>query len=383
MNNRIQQSLTTLILDAPFFATLALNLKIEETTDDTNCPTMQTNGTILRINLNFLHTLPDPEITFVIAHEVLHCALGHVWRRNAKDPQQWNIACDFVVNEHLQKHIQETKTTCMKMPTSALINPNLFDKSAEEIYGALPDVEDQQEQPCGTFTDAQEESDGEGNGENDSPVMTEADWCIAAVQATNAQKKSDGTQPGTEPSNLERLIKERIEPSIPWTDLLRQYCDTITRDDYTWSVPNTRYIHTGFTLPTLRSESLGPIVIAIDTSMSVNDALLATFLSETQSLLDSAKPESITIVSCDYKIHNPQTYLPGDKLTQYIPVGGGGTDFNPVFNYIKKQSIDPLVLIYFTDGEGSFPEEPHYPTLWLHFGQDVDYPFGHKIDIPK
>jgi predicted metal-dependent peptidase len=382
MNHRIKQSLTALILDAPFFATLALNLKIEETTDDANCPTMQTDGTILRINLNFLHTLTDPEITFVIAHEVLHCALGHVWRRNAKDPQQWNIACDFVVNEHLLKHIQETKTTCMKMPTSALIDPGLFDKSSEQIYGMLPAVEDQQEQPCGTFTDGQDPSD-KTDPSDTSPVMTETDWCIAAVQATNAQKKADGTLPGTEPTNLERLIKERIEPSIPWTDLLRQYCDTITRDDYTWTVPNARYLHTGFNLPTLRSETLGPIVIAIDTSMSVNDHLLAKFLSETQSLLDTAKPESITIVSCDYKIHNPQIYYPGDKLTSYVPVGGGGTDFNPVFDYIEKQAIDPLVLIYFTDGEGSFPEEPHYPTLWLHFGRKVTYPFGHKINIPK
>ena len=130
--------------------------------------------------------------------------------------------------------------------------------------------------------------------------------------------------------------------------------------------------------------ALGEIIIAIDTSGSVSDTLLARFLAEIQSLLNTSKPKSITLMSCDWNLHNVQTFVPGQDLTSYVPKGGGGTAFEPVFDYIEENHPNPLCLIYFTDGEGSFPSEPpSYPTLWLHFGREnFRYPYGHKIEIP-
>jgi predicted metal-dependent peptidase len=210
--------------------------------------------------------------------------------------------------------------------------------------------------------------------------MSEVEWKIATIQAQTSQKVTDQ---GSTPSDLDRLINEHINPTVPWEDHLREFTSNITRDDYTWTRPNTRYAHTGFILPTLYSESIGDIVIAIDTSGSVNDKLLARFLSESQSLLDSAKPSSITIISCDTTVKNPKTFYAGDTLTDYIPKGGGGTEFDPVFEYIQQSDLDPIALIYFTDGQGYFPnQEPHYPTLWLHYGREVDYPFGIVLNIP-
>lgn len=381
---RISACLRSLILDEPFFGALALHLVIKS---DESVGTFATDGTHLFYAPSFTTQLSDKEITFILAHEVLHCALGHLWRRNDRCPDKWNIACDYIINDQLTEHIANG-CKVMAMPSMALHDVQFRGMSAEEIYNRMPPSAGKpQPQPCGTFTDPPEadpDEDGEDTDQQGSiqapSTMSEAEWKIATVQAQNAQNTSGQ---GSTPGSLDRLITEHITPTIPWQDHLREFTNAITRDDYTWSRPNARYAHTGFSLPTLHSESIGDIVIAIDTSGSVNDFLLARFLSETQSLLDTAKPASIHILSCDTRVKNPKTYHHGDDLTEYTPHGGGGTAFEPVFDHIRKNNIDPIALIYFTDGWGSFPSnEPHYPTLWLHYGSEVAYPFGQVIDIP-
>jgi len=390
--DRITACLRTLILDETFFGSLALRLNI---IPDPAIGTFATNGTDLLYAPDFAASLSDPENTFVLAHEVLHCALGHLWRKGDRDHQQWNQACDYVVNDNLVQHI-ENGCTVMAMPKTALYDIKYRGMSAEEIYNLLPPPDPNspppQPQPCGEFTDPPPEpdpdadddgkpSDGDGEPTYSPPAtMSEAEWKVATIQAQTSEKV---TGQGHTTSDLDRLINEHIHPTIPWQDHLREFTSTITRDDYTWTRPNTRYAHTGFILPTLHSESIGDIVIAIDTSGSVNEKLLARFLSESQSLLDSAKPSSITILSCDTSVKNPKTFYAGDTLTDYLPKGGGGTEFDPVFDYIEQHDINPIALIYFTDGYGSFPPtEPHYPTLWLHYGGQVDYPFGQVLTIP-
>ena len=382
---RISSCLRTLILDEPFFGALALQLKV---VSDESIGTFATDGTHLLYAPSFAADLTDKEITFVLAHEVLHCALGHIWRLGDRCPDKWNQACDYIINDQLIEHI-DNGCKVMSMPTMGLHDPQYRGKSAEEIYNLLPPPAPQpQPQPCGTFTPPPPEVEPDENGEEadqkgapQAPKnMSESEWKIAAVQAQNAQNASGQ---GNTPGSLDRLIKEHITPAIPWQEHLREFTNAITRDDYTWSRTNSRYAHTGFSLPTLHSESIGDIVIAIDTSGSVNDFLLARFLSETQSLLDTAKPASIHILSCDTQVKNPKTYHHGDDLTTYTPHGGGGTAFQPVFTHIKENNIDPIALIYFTDGMGSFPpEQPYYPTLWLHYGREVNYPFGQVLNIP-
>jgi predicted metal-dependent peptidase len=387
--DRITACLRTLILDEPFFGSLALHLKIKA---EESIGTFATNGTDLIYAPSFASTLSDKENTYVLAHEVLHCALGHLWRRGDRCPQKWNVACDYIVNATLNKHIRDG-CTVMSMPSMALSDPKYDGMSAEEIYNRLPQSASQpppQPQPTGEFTDPpppEPDEDGE-EGEADPQAgnvpapstMSEGEWKIATIQAKTAQNASGQGHIG---SDMDRMIKEHITPTIPWQEHLREFTNAITRDDYTWTRPNTRYIASGFVLPTLHSESVGDIVIAIDTSGSVNDALLARFLSETQALLDTAKPSSIHILSCDTYVKNAQTFHHGDDITKYVPAGGGGTRFEPVFRHIKDNDIDPIALIYFTDGYGSFPStEPHYPTLWLHYGGQVNYPFGQVLEIP-
>lgn len=386
----IRKCMNTLILDEGFFATLALHLKIRA---DESIGTFATNGTDLLYAPSFASQLTDKEVTFVIAHEVLHCALGHIWRRDSRDPQKWNVACDYVVNAVLIDHI-DNGCRVMSMPNCGLYDPRYKGMSAEEIYNMLPDSASQpppQPQACGEFTDPPPESDdpqqeGEGDPADNSDeslkpsdIMSEAEWKIASVQALNAEKT---TNAGRASSELERIVKDRINPEIPWQELLREFTSVITRDDYTWTRPNRRYLHAGFALPTLHTKGVGDIVIAIDTSGSVCPRMLSAFLSEVQSLLDSAKPKSITLLSCDTRVKNPATYQQGDDLTSYRPIGGGGTKFGPVFQYIEDNDLNPLCLVYFTDGYGSCnTTEPHYPTLWLDYGKS-SYPFGHVVHVP-
>ncbi len=386
----IRKCMNTLILDESFFATLALHLKIKA---DESIGTFATNGTELIYSPSFAQSLTDKEIVFVIGHEVLHCALGHIWRRCERDPQKWNVACDYIVNAILVDHIDKG-CTVMSMPSMGLYDPKYSGMSAEEIYNILPSdasTPPPQPQPCGSFTDPPPESedqseDGDENEQqSESPTpqpsqsMSEAEWKIVSVQALNAEKT---TNAGSNSSELERVIKEHIDPAIPWQELLREFTSTITRDDYTWSRPNKRYLPQGFCLPTLHTKGVGDIVIAIDTSGSVCSTMLTAFLSEVQSLLDTAKPSSITLISCDTSVKNVKKYMPGDDLTSYAPLGGGGTKFEPVFHYIESKDINPLALVYFTDGYGSCNvPEPHYPTLWLDYGES-SYPFGHVVHVP-
>jgi len=387
----LRKCMNTLILDESFFATLALHLKIRA---DESIGTFATNGSELIYSPTFAQKLSEKEVVFVIAHEVLHCALGHIWRRDSRDPQKWNVACDYVVNAMLIEHINKG-CQVMSMPTMGLYDRKYHGMSCEEIYNTLPDEASSpppQPQPCGSFTDpppdspeneAEADQSEEGEPDNPSPkpsqTMTESEWKIVAVQALNSAKSS--TQ-GSDTSELDRLVKDRIDPAIPWQELLREFTSTITRDDYTWTRPNKRYLPQGFCLPTLYTKGVGDIVIAIDTSGSVCPQMLTAFLSEVQSLLDTAKPSSITLLSCDTGVKNAKKFLPGDDLTAYHPRGGGGTAFEPVFEYIDHHDINPLALVYFTDGYGSCnTPEPHYPTLWLDYGGS-SYPFGHVINVP-
>ncbi|MGD0109761.1 MAG: VWA-like domain-containing protein [Rhodopila sp.] len=134
----------------------------------------------------------------------------------------------------------------------------------------------------------------------------------------------------------------------------------------------------GLYLPSLRSETIGPVVVAVDTSGSIDDATLAAFAAEITAILDEAAPAAIHVVYCDHAIAGTETYEPGDVI-DLTPHGGGGTAFRPVFEWIARSGIQPVSAVYLTDLCGwDFGPEPDYPVLWVSTDL-TNAPFGEVI----
>lgn len=403
LTDRLQDSRFTLLLDFPFFGQLALRLDVAF---DYSIETAQTDGRKVLFNPDYCEKLTDPELAWLYAHEIAHPALGHLWRMEGMDPRKANIAADYVVNEMLHSiiHSQAGNSNRLRMIKGALLDSKYFGLSMEEIYHLLPDQPT--EDPIGTFTKPapdepdQEENDSEQDGEGDQdqdgqdgkgntpkPISTpslEQEWKNAAVQAaTVARTMACGQQL---PAAIQSIIATLIEPAVPWQDLLRQFASKICRDDYSFRRPNRRYAHLGFMLPTLRSEGLGTIVVAVDTSGSIssNRELLNAFLSELQSILDTTSPEALHLLDCDATVNAHYEFHTGDDLRETPFLGGGGTRFEPVFEWLEENHVEPDCLIYFTDLYGSFPvNPPPFPVLWLNYGNPGNKaPFGETIPVP-
>lgn len=389
LDPRLQKARIGLILDAPFFGSLITRL---EMIPDASVPTFCTNGIHIRYSPKFLAELSDEEVKGVLAHEVAHCALGHLWRMDARHPMKWNVATDFAINALLTSYADECRqrgqTVPWALPKGGLLDPSLGDKSSEEIYRLLPNVQelvgkmggDGKGSSCGEFEAPPKDGKGDKEGEGAAGAESglEADWQIATVQAATVAKMQ-----GNCPASIARMIDEILAPKVPWRHVLREFIRRRARDDYSFRKPNRRYLQRGVILPGMLSERMGPLVCAVDTSGSIDAHTLAEFQAEIQCALDECQPERVEVIVCDAGVHGVQTFEPGEAV-RIAAKGGGGTDFRPVFDHIAKHhDEDPTALIYLTDLYGSFPKEaPGYPVLWAALGHgEQKPPFGELVAI--
>ncbi|CAB4158522.1 vWFA domain containing protein [uncultured Caudovirales phage] len=370
--DRLSKARIALILDIPFFG--ALSFKLQNVIDN-SIPTACTDGLCIRFNEDYCATLNDAELVGLLVEEIGHCAFEHLWRMGTRDKERWNVACDQV----LWNMIAELSQTSRRVALSAdcVIRSEYIGLSAEEIYHLLPQQR-RNSPPRGEFTQPGSQPNGKDPQTNAEELR--AEW-VSNVQAiaTAERMKKRGQLPGW----LDTLVQSTLQPRIPWVEVLREFANVAARDDFSTARPNRRYLQSGFILPSLYSERVGPIIVAIDTSGSINMTILQEMLTELQSILDSGKPQSITLIDCDSRIHQIRDFTPGDNITDFKVKGGGGTSFRPVFTHIADEAQEPACLIYLTDMDGSFPQiEPHYPTLWISYGHPAQHaPFGRTIHV--
>jgi predicted metal-dependent peptidase len=193
---------------------------------------------------------------------------------------------------------------------------------------------------------------------------------------------------GSLPGSLERLIDELLEPVIPWKEVLARFIDSNAANDYTWTLPNRRYLPQGIYLPSLKSPELGHIGIFDDTSGSHFSAeQQRKALSEIQGILTSYQNVKATLIFVDTKVQGEPIELEADlEINIPKPQGGGGTSFRPPFEYAEEHALEIKAAIYITDGECSnFPEPPDYETLWLltEANRNFNPPFGEVITMEK
>ena len=378
---RIQKARTALLLDHPFFGTLLFRLKGRETT---SVKTMATDGISLFYNPEFVATLSAPELTGVLAHEVLHPALQHHVRRSDRSPVRWNRACDYAINPLVLD-------AGLSLPQDVLINHRFRGMSAERIYSLLEEEEDDggNEQESDDRHESQKAEPDSTGGSYDEPNVPESpggfgqvldapaprdangrneadqarDWQIAVEQAETISRLA-----GKLPAGVARSLEGAEEARVDWRELLRRAWSETTPCDYSWMTPNRRHIWQGLYLPGVQCEGVGEVVIFVDCSGSVSARQLALFEAEIQSILEGQRPERVYVVYFDARIHKVDVYEAGQKV-RLTPVGGGGTDFRPCFEWVEQNHLQPQVLVFLTDLYGTLPSEPPAcPVLWASTG---------------
>jgi predicted metal-dependent peptidase len=372
-----------LLVNAPFWGVLSLRLAPIE---DPSIQTMQTDGVSIHYNPDFVAGLSRSVLRSAIAHETLHCAALHHTRREGRDLRRWNIACDHAINPLLAQ-------AGFELPEGALLDPAYAGMSAEDIYARLPEDggendgeegDNRNSEDPGSMGGVSDPPPGSGDPDQPNPSGTRApsaadlarqeeDWAIATAQA-EATAKAMGLAAG----DAARSIRAQVAPRVDWRDVLRRYLSAAAKSDYAWTPPNRRYIAQGLYLPSLRSETLGPVVVAVDTSGSIDDETLAAFSAETAAILYEAAAEAVHVVYCDAAVRATERFEPGEAI-RLSPQGRGGTAFRPVFDWIGQSDIQPACVVYLTDLDGAdFGPVPDYPVLWVSTWK-TSAPFGEVI----
>lgn len=193
---------------------------------------------------------------------------------------------------------------------------------------------------------------------------------------------------GHVPGCIEKLLDSLKPPSQDWRELLGDYVTKCYAEQRRWYPSSRRHIWRGVYLPSIRSERLNAVV-AIDTSGSTC-AYIERFFSEMLGIVRSVCSQyEITLIECDYDIQNVQLlteFSQVDTNRKWKVHGLGGTSFHPVFDYVKEKFLIPDVMVFFTDGKGSAPDEaPDYPVIWCLPDKDyvtVPCTWGKTIRIP-
>jgi predicted metal-dependent peptidase len=390
LKNALIQCRAQFLLAEPFTASLAMRLDLVPVVDS-RVPTACTDGESIFFSVPFCEKLSESERFFLIAHEVWHCAAGHFARRNVRIERLWNVAVDHEVNAILKRF-------SIPVPKSAVYFKRFDNCSAEQVYETLLNEAAQQGTSQGVHVKKFRSFDlhdqlSAANLNNPfkeyivdsdfSPVSFSEDhrreWQHRIASATQEHQRQFGKLPGA----ISHKVSQILSPSVPWRELMRQFVQRCYGGSSSWLPPSRRHLFRGLYLPSRRASALS-IAVAIDTSGSTADAL-DQFLTEVRSLLSEFDRVELTLICCDAKIQSVRQFTDQDlSLVMTTPLlGGGGTDFRPVFRYLKQNATAISCLVYLTDGDGEPPKEPpQFPVLWvLCEGGEKPTAWGETVEL--
>lgn len=341
--------------DTAFFTTIVFSLKFFW---DYDISTAATDGTSLRMNPTFFMALSPEERVFLIVHEAMHVALLHMVRLGGRHHRKWNIACDHYINLMLIER-------GFRMPRNGLADAQYTGLSADEIYARLPDPPPDDNSPL----------DLEPNPQPPEILTQEVEEILVRAAM---QSKMQGDKPGSIPGDIEIFLEKLLNPKLPWQRILQKYINNLSKHDHSWGKPNRRYFP-DYYLPSMHSDKLMDIAIAVDASGSVSDDDFKVFVSETHGILRMMKPDKITLVQFDKVIRSVDEIKNIRDLMNVHFVGRGGTRIEPVMNWAKENK--PKLLLIFTDGEFNFYETDYRTnTVFLiHNNQGFKSPYGKVI----
>ena len=399
------------MFNCSFFGYLIMNM---EPKIDYSIKTAATDGDVFYYNPYFIKALSDPECTWILLHEVLHAALKHIWRRNQREPERWNYACDYAIHSIMVQSINSLYKTAqdrqsIRMPVNCLYNPKFDDKSAEQIYELIgKDYKKNATYKSGNDNNQSKSSSKKnegstiGKGKSDNGIGTLDDhskwyesntqedanikqslWDSKLIAAAELQASSNK---GDLPGFMTRLISKILKPQKDWRTILAEFIEYIN-DDYTFLPPDNRYDEEYFDnimLPSFsdQSEKVQNIIFYIDTSGSIGDKDLVKSYSEIVGAIAQFKGKLSGKLgffdSVAYPLHDFEDV---HDVLNIKPQGGGGTNFVAPFEYIFENLSDDEIsgIIILTDGYCDWPKKSiarGKKVLWLINNEERTPPWG-------
>ena len=391
-----------MLMNAPFFGNLATRLVLVDATDW--CPTAATDGKHFYYNRHFTAALTEEECIWLMGHEILHCVYDHMdpERRGDRIHQLWNVANDYVIN--LELEFAKLGKRIRKEIIEVCFDHKYVDMMSEDVYDELykeADEEGRIKQVSFDVHMEQEEGDddGAGVGQEDKsedgtkgPVPMTADEKEKIKQefksATMQAAKAAG-QAGNLPAGVKRMLDKLVNPQLDWRQLLAMQIQSVIKSDYSFNRSSRKGMDAGIWLPAMDYETSIDVAIALDMSGSIDDIMSRDFLSEVKGIMDQYTGFKLHLFCFDTEVHNPQQFddMNMDEFLDYELMGGGGTEFDCCYDYMKEAGIEPKKFIMFTDGYpwGSWGDENYCDSLFIvhgsgYGGQTPTSPFG--ITVP-
>jgi predicted metal-dependent peptidase len=386
--------------------------------------TAYTDGVNKKYSRWFLeeHVNTEPQLRGLILHENLHVALKHVvhgkamFKENAK---MANLAADFVVNDiikNIQGTVSGSSEKIVEIPDGAVHDAMFHNWSMREVYNYLkqhakpkpkggggkgkPDKGQGNEPPQGGEQSNEDGDDWDTvtvNGKTyDISQQDEHDFSDLGDLSHEELKdindsidralREGGMLAGRMGAKLPRSITDLLEPKVRWDDALREFVSASVKgkDEFTWRRMNKRHMANDIYLPSVDNETLGEVVVAIDTSGSIGSKELTEFASELASICEVAQPEKVRVLWWDTQVHGEQVFEDNFQNIGALlkPLGGGGTHVSSVSEYINKEKITADCVIVFTDGyvESDVKWNITSPTLWMiTMAKGFEPPSGKKV----
>jgi predicted metal-dependent peptidase len=375
--SKLDKAKTQIVLDHPFFSSILLRKQLIE---DQSIPTLAVNARgDIYYNPQFVDTLSVPQIVWGLCHEIGHVIGQHATRRRHRDPKKWNYAGDAWINDMLNEcGVGEAIPNTVNMPGSK-------DKTTEQIYDELPDDNGGGSGGgSGSASNPQNSSqfdNGLGDDIKDEGLTEsemkeiEANAKVEIAQAAQAAKAR-----GKLSGKLADMVADIIQVKTPWYDHLERYMVNYTKQNYTWTRPNRRFIGQGVYLPSIDKEpNMGEIALQVDISGSITPQELAYYNGHISRIISQCKPTKVHVLYVDTRVKKHEVFEQGEevKLTYH---GGGGTDMCAGFEYLEANGIEPSVVVTLTDGYTPFPKELEVPNVWC-ISSDIVAPTGETIQF--
>jgi len=393
----IVEKLTTarvgLLLKAPFFGNMATRMQLVESSDW--CPTAATNGRNFYYNKKFIEKLSVKKLEFLFGHEILHCVFDHFGRLGSRNPRLANIAQDYAVNQILVDERIGEKITEVKI----CLDSKYRGWAWEEIYDDLWEkaekipLEDLLKTLGEQLDKHLKEQEGAGSGDKEGkdgrPTISKEEAQAIRDEIKQAMIQSaSAAGAGRVPLGIQRMIKDLTEPKMNWRQFVRQEIQSIVRSDYSFNRPSRKGWQTGAILPGMVPETTIDVAIGMDMSGSIGDEDAKTFLSEIKGIMDQYEDFKINLWCFDTEIYNHKEISQDNShdLLEYEPKGGGGTDFEANWEWMKAQGIQPKKFIMFTDGYpcGGWGDPDYCDTLFIVKGNtSAESPFGTTVIYEK
>jgi predicted metal-dependent peptidase len=360
------------------------------------CPTAATNGRDFMYNKDFVTKLSVKKLEFLLAHEICHAVFDHFGRVGSRDRMLSNIAQDYAVNQILVDERIGEKITEVKI----CYDPKYRGLAWEEIYDQLFDQAEKISMPqlLQQLGDLLDEHIKEENGAGDSdktkdgkgkPMLSKEEAEALKQEIKEAMIQSAAAAgAGKTPAGIMRMIKNLTEPKMDWRQLVQQEIQSIVRNDYSFTRVNRKSMHSGAILPGMKEATTIDVAISIDMSGSIGEEDATVFLSEIKGIMDQYEDFRINLWCFDTDIYNWKTITHDEahELEEYVPEGGGGTDFEVNWTFMEENGIQPKKFIMFTDGYpcGGWGDEDYCDTIFIVKGNtSAQSPFGQTVIYEK